>query len=86
MIQTVPSSFGHRLLAARHVDDGQAAMAEADGPIDPEPLAVRPAVPEHVAHPLEAGLLHDVARVEPDDAGDAAHQTNSSMPKRRPIS
>ncbi len=55
----------HRLLAARDVHDGEAAVGEADRPVDPEPFAVRAAMAEHVAHALEAGFLHHVPRVEP---------------------
>ena len=48
-------------------------MAESDGPVDPQPLAVRAAVAQHVAHALEPRLVDRLRGVELDDAGDAAH-------------
>ena len=40
-------------------------------------------MPEDVPHALEAGLVDRIARVEADNPGDPAHQTNSSIPSCR---
>src|SRR6266436_4292829 len=63
----------HRLLPARDVHDGQAAVAEAYGPIDPQSLAIGPAVTEDVSHSLEARLLGCLPGVELHDADDSTH-------------
>src|SRR5207253_1607773 len=63
----------HRLLPARNVHDGQAPMPEPDGPVDPQPFTVRAAVPEHIPHSLETGLLGCLPGVDLHDPDDSTH-------------
>src|SRR3989442_4530084 len=63
----------HRLVTTRHVDDCQPSVSEPDRSFDQEALAVRPSVPEHVAHPVDARLVHDLTRIQLDDAHNSAH-------------
>ncbi|RYE93366.1 MAG: hypothetical protein EOO75_04520, partial [Myxococcales bacterium] len=63
---------GHRLGAALgQVDDAQAGMGEADGPLEPQPRRVRAAVAQGAPHGLEVGALDHAVGTE--DASDAAH-------------
>ena len=48
-------------------------MAQANRTLDPQTLAVRAAMTQHVPHPLEAGVVHVLLRIQLDDAGYAAH-------------
>src|SRR3989442_9732256 len=64
---------GHGLLPAGDVDDGEPPVAEADRPLRPEALAVRPSMTEHVTHALEQRLVHGFARAQVDDADDSTH-------------
>src|SRR2546428_8315472 len=60
-------------MAARHVNNREPAVSEANGPVGEESLAVRPPVTQHVAHPLEPRFLHGVPGVQLNDACEAAH-------------
>jgi hypothetical protein len=42
-----------RLLSRREVDDAQAPHAETDARLHMDPLVVRPAMPDDVAHPAD---------------------------------
>ena len=65
---------GHRLLAGRaDVDDGQAAMREADGAVDEQTGAVGTAMGQHIAHPAKAIDVNGLTRIEMNDACEAAH-------------
>ena len=63
----------HRLRAAVDVDDGEAALAQADRPFDPQPFAVRAAVVQHVPHALEPRLVDEFPRIHADDADNSTH-------------
>ena len=54
---------GHGLMATGHVDDREAPVTESHRPLDPESLAVRPSMPQHVTHALEPRFLHGLGRV-----------------------
>ena len=45
-------------MAADDVDDREPPVAESDRPVDPQPLAVGTPMAQHVAHALEARLVH----------------------------
>src|SRR5437660_5579634 len=62
----------HRLRAAGNVDDGQPAVSEPCGAINPQTLSVRTAVTQHVTHSLQAFHL-DGSGVKLDDASNSAH-------------
>src|SRR5439155_1761293 len=64
---------GHRLTAAEHIHDREPAHPQAHRSLDPQPLAVGPAVAQHVPHPLETRLVHGVPLVQFDDPHDPAH-------------
>ena len=63
----------HRLSTARDVDDRQAAVSEADRPVDPEPLTVRSPMAQHVPHALQTRLVDGLSWIQIDDANDPAH-------------
>src|SRR5437867_2986830 len=71
----------HRLRAAVDVEDRQAAVRQTDRSLDPLAGTVRAAMPQGLAHPPQALAVDGVARIEPDDAGDAAHAARLS-PRR----
>src|SRR5207249_3344996 len=64
---------GHGLGAPLEVHDREAPVAEADRPLDPQSLAVRPAMAQDVPHPLEPRLVDGLERIQADDADDPAH-------------
>ena len=68
-----PVFVGHWLVASGHVHDRQPTHPKPHRPPDPEPLAVGPAVAQHIAHPLEAWFIHGLPRIQLDDADDPAH-------------
>ena len=68
-----PVLVGHRLPAAEHVHDREPAHPQAHRSLDPEALAVRPAVAQHVPHPRETRLVHGFPLVQFDDPHDPAH-------------
>jgi hypothetical protein len=68
-----PILVRHGLGATRDVDDGETAVAETDGAVDPEPFAVRATVTEHVSHPLETGSVRRLPAVELQDPDDSTH-------------
>ncbi len=68
-----PVLVGHRLPAAEHVHDREPAHPQAHRSLDPEALAVRPAVAQHVPHPRETRLVHGFPLVQFDDPHDSAH-------------
>ncbi len=59
-----------RLLAAREVDDRQAAMPERRTLVVIDPFAVRPAMRERVQHAAHRAVAR---RIRIDDTCDAAH-------------
>ncbi len=63
----------HRLRAAGHVDDGEAAVAEADAGGRPHPLPIRAAMGLRVRHRADALRIDRLGGVDVEDAGDAAH-------------
>lgn len=48
-------------------------MAKRYRPVHVQPLAVRTAVTQKIAHTDETSLVHPLARIQGDDAGDTAH-------------
>ena len=64
---------GHRLTASEHIHNREPAHPQAHRSLDPQPLAVGPAVAQHVPHPLETRLVHGVPLVQFDDPHDPAH-------------
>src|SRR5262249_13577344 len=56
----------------------QAAMRQAGAAVDDQPLAVRTAMGNRVAHAREAVFLGRMTRVELDDSGYAAHEADLS--------
>src|SRR5690242_5707976 len=48
-------------------------MAQPHRPLGPQPLAIRPAMAQDIAHALDAYFLHRLPQVQTDDAGDTAH-------------
>ena len=68
-----PVLVAHRLLAAADVHDRKAPMCQPGAAVDDQPLSVRPAVRDAVAHPHEPIVLSALAWVELDDAGYSAH-------------
>src|SRR5207245_1403813 len=61
------------LVAARQVNNRQAAMDEADPRLNPEPFRIRPAVRETIAHGFEQRPLDRLCRVCIENPSDAAH-------------
>ena len=54
--------IGHRLVAGSDVDDAEAAVAQADAPVDENPFIVRTAMSDHIAHAFSAqSRQHDAA-------------------------
>src|SRR6266550_8749972 len=56
-----------------------AAASRARPVLDPQPLAVRPAVAQDVPHPLETRAIHGFLRVQSDDPDDPAHTLAPSL-------
>src|SRR5262245_50644884 len=54
---------GHRLMAARHVDDAQTSMPQANIAVDEDPNVVRPAMRNYIAHPLEDTTVQRFTRL-----------------------
>jgi len=64
----------HRLVAGGgEVNDGQTAMAQADGAADPAPLIVRATVTQDTVHLADEGFIHGMSGVEVEFASDATH-------------
>jgi hypothetical protein len=70
---------GHGLVSRGEVDDAEAAVREADGPVDEDAGIVGTAVPQDVAHSQERRRVH-VARAmsRQGDAANAAHGCNAA--------
>ena len=62
----------HRLLAASHVDDGQAGMRQANRAVNHVAATVRATVGEDVAHAQQSCRINCNAWVVVENAGDAA--------------
>lgn len=65
-----------RLVAALHVDDAQARMAEAHGAIQMEPRAVRTAMAKHCNHRMQLGAIRARPVHAAQYSGDAAHRSD----------
>src|SRR5918999_4016391 len=70
-----------RLVAPGDVDDGEPGVGERGGAGAPDPLAVGPAVPKRLEHPLGGVLAQGASRVE--ERADAAHQSWLALPPIR---
>jgi hypothetical protein len=69
----------HRLMTARHIHDGETAMAEADVTVNEQATIVRAAMGQHVAHPFERGSLDCAPAVcRQSYAVDTAHKEVAS--------
>ena len=69
----------HRLVATSDVDDRESSMAETDGPVDEQALAVGSAVAKRIPHALQTRLVHHVSRIPLHDADDPAHRRLTSL-------
>ena len=63
----------HGLLPGRQVDDGQAAMAEADAGLDVVTLLVGTTMHLRQVHALEKQAIHGPTTARIEDSGNAAH-------------
>src|SRR5262245_18719111 len=50
--------IGHGLMAGRHVDNTQTAVAQPDCTVQENPFVVGATVGDHVAHPSQDGSVH----------------------------
>src|SRR5262249_35137516 len=72
---------GQGLVAAGHVDDGEAAAAQGDASVGEESLVVRAAVDERGQHAAEHGLRGQGTVSAGQDAADAAHGPTLGSPR-----
>ena len=68
-----PTVAGHRLVAAREVDDGQPPEAEAHVPVFEQAIVVGTTMDQCSAHPTKDPEIHRLPVSVVEDAGDAAH-------------
>ncbi|CAM5651131.1 hypothetical protein SCANM63S_02689 [Streptomyces canarius] len=64
---------GHRLTAARQVDDGEPAVSQGGGALGPGAAVVRAPAGHRLGHRMQSGGLGREVTVEGDPSGDAAH-------------
>ena len=68
-----------RLIAARQVDDGEAAMPEPDPGRMIKPVPVRATMGEQTGHPMQQEPVGRAAPAVVEDAGDPAHKPVPSL-------